>query len=558
MNILGITGWNSRSHDAAACIIRDGELLFAVEEERITRKKHAFDLVPIQSVAYALKYTGLTIDDIDIVAFGWNLNKLLGKNIPESEIIDTLLPKQMFKYQVAPKLVLVPHHLAHAYYTYYSSPFAGKPASVLIVDGQGEDESTSLGYASADGILLDHRLPASQSLGYFYESACRFLGYSNLDGGKVMGLAGYGSKGSAQFTDPMKYDDQRLAGFPDLPQQGLDIEEEVISWWIDRMKTSFNLPVHPKTYALSSSFRFERERRDNIEIPYASVASTVQVTLERLLSQMAQSLRETHKVSDLVLGGGVALNCSANRAIADQGFTIHVPPSPADSGVAIGAAVYATLQNNEGTVSGLASPYVGPSYTNPEIKNWLERNQISYQYTDNPSQLAASLIDQNLLVGWFQDRMEFGPRALGNRSILANPLVKGNKERLNSLKGREQWRPLGVSITAEAATNYFDSPALSPYMMITARVNDKMKSFCPDIVHIDQTSRPQVVKRSDNPKFYDLISKFGSLSNVPMIINTSFNRYDEPIVNSPEDAVRTFFTTPLDVLIMNNYVIYKK
>jgi len=232
MNILGLNGWDERSHDAASCIIKNNRLIFAVEEERITRKKHSFNLVPIQSVLYALKYSNLTVDDIDLIAFGWDFTRWFRERTPnKKEILNTLLPKNVFLYRKNPDLILVPHHLAHAYYSYYSSPFVNQKSAILIIDGQGERESTSFGYASGNKISLDFSLPAPQSLGYFYEAACRFLGYSNLDGGKLMGLAGYGKQENSEFGRKLNYHKQKLSGFPNFIAKGIDVEEETINWW---------------------------------------------------------------------------------------------------------------------------------------------------------------------------------------------------------------------------------------------------------------------------------------------------------------------------------------
>ncbi len=560
MNILGLNGWNYRSHDASACIIKDNALIFAVEEEKITRKKHSFDAVPIQSALYALRYTNLTIDDIDIVAFGWDVTKLFKRKISKNEILNTLLPKSKFSYKKNPKLILVPHHLAHAYYSYYSSPFVNQKSAILIVDGQGESESTSMGYASKDGIFLDYSITSSQSLGYFYEAVCRFLGYLNLDGGKLMGLAGYGHHENIILSNKLNYHRKKLSGFPNIPVgEGFDTEEEVISWWMKYFEKVFHLEPRQINYRFSSSFKFEKDRGGNVENQYINIAHTAQYILEKIFLQMTEELKDTYQTDKLVLGGGVALNCSANEKIIDtNNIKLHIPSSPGDSGVSIGAAIYATMQYNKTQILGLDIPYLGPDYTNNEVKKILERNKISYQYIKKPDDVAVSLLKKNYLLGWFQNRAEFGPRALGNRSILANPLFKENKDRLNKLKGREQWRPLGVSIIEEEVKNYFETDNISPYMMIAAKVNKKLKKMCPNIVHIDGTSRPQLVKKESNPLFYSLIKKFGTLNGLPIIINTSFNRYDEPIVNSPEDALRTFFTTSLDALIINNYVIFKK
>jgi len=265
MIILGLNGWNKRSHDAAACIIKDNRLIFAVEEKRIVRKKYSFDLVPIQSILYALKYSNLTVDDIDSVAFGWDFTKWFGEKISKKEILNILLPKNIFSYRKNPDLILVPHHLAHAYYSYYSSPFVDQKSAILIIDGQGERESTSFGYASGNKISLDFSLSASQSLGYFYEAACRFLGYSNLDGGKLMGLAGYGKLENFEFGRKLNYHKQKLSGFPNFVAKGIDIEEETINWWVKYFEKIFRLQPRQNKYKISSSFLVYEEVEKSIK-----------------------------------------------------------------------------------------------------------------------------------------------------------------------------------------------------------------------------------------------------------------------------------------------------
>lgn len=559
MVILGLNGWNSRSHDAAACIIKDNRLIFAVEEERIIRKKHSFDSSPIQSILYALKYTNLTINDIDLVVLGWDITKCFKRKIFKKEILNVLLPKKIFFYKKNPKIILISHHLAHAYYSYYSSSFVGQKSAILIIDGQGEKESTSIGYTSENNIFLDYSLPASQSLGYLYEAACRFLGYSNLDGGKLMGLTGYSKYKSVEFSRELNYHNQKLFGFPNFITKEVDIEEKVINWWIKYFKRFFHLKIKSKKYKFSSSFRFEKEQSNKIDNAYIIIACAAQQVLEKIILQIIEELKNDYHINRLVLGGGVALNCIMNQKIIDTyNMELYIPSSPADSGVAIGAAIYGVKQFNKTPIKGLKTPYTGPDYTNKEISSLLDRNKITYEYVEDPENLAVSLLEKNYILGWFQGKTEFGPRALGNRSILANPLFKENKNRLNKLKRREQWRPLGVSIIAEEAENYFEHKKFSPYMMITIKASKRLKKICPNIIHIDGTLRPQLVEKTNNPLFYTLIKKFGNLTGLPIIINTSFNRYDEPIVNSPEDALKTFFTTSIDVLILNNYIIFKK
>lgn len=553
--VLGVNGWPNRSHDASACIVRDGELLVAAEEERFTRKKHAYDKSPINAIAWCLDTLGLTIDDISIVATGWDYQKLHAVNklsVPtRKKILESFLPPHYFTYAKLPKLIAIEHHLAHAASTYYLSGM--EEAAIIVADGEGEGEATSFWHGEGGQITRIDSISALNSLGYFYEYASENLGLGRSGAGKTMGLASYGSPNHKiapiRITDngySVLLPDATITHDKELDSQGI-----VIKAWDDyfnrpRNRASWTYDSHRSQ--LTQCLKFNQESKD--------FAASAQHALEEALISSGAALTKKLGTTRLCLAGGVALNCSANSRIAKELAIeeLFIPPFPHDGGVSIGAALYASKPR---TTRRLASPYLGPKFTSEQIEKALEESGYPYHKTARIEQDVAERLANGKVVGWFMGAMEFGPRALGNRSIIASPINVAMRDRVNNIKNREKWRPFAPSVIEDYIGEYFNEKYKSPYMLQTYSVKNSRTQNIGAVVHIDGTTRAQSVAEEANPKYYKLLQEFKKRTGIPMILNTSFNGSAEPIVCSPKDAIRTFSTHDLDTLAIGDFIIDK-
>lgn len=563
MFILGINGWHTRSHDASACLIQNGKILAMAEEERFIRQKYAFDKIPINAIGYCLKEAKITPDDIDIVAFGWDyklMYKLRRKKFDYTgdKILDAIFSPQYFQYKRKPKFVIVPHHLAHAASIFFTSGF--KEATILVVDGQGENESTTIAYGKGNKISILKSFPIKDSLGYFYESVNKYIGFHYLDSGKTMGLAPYGKTNitfhniktndsgySIDFKKELRYDSSHL-----------DEQEALVALWHEELRKYVKFPNKVEYVFDKNKNRIKPQF--NIPQAYKDLAASAQDALENTMIHLVKMAIQMTGVKDVCLSGGVALNCVANSKILQNtpANNLFIFPSTNDAGVSAGAALYAAALYDKGAeFTKIAHPYFGPEYTNKEVGEILKSRKIRYTKLKDISKTAAKLLAENKVIGWFQGRMEIGPRALGNRSILANPLIKSNWKRVNIIKGRELWRPLAPSILDEYKEEYFENSVYSPFMLTALQVKKNKRGVIPAAVHVDGSSRPQTVSKNANRKFWNLISHFYKLTGVPVILNTSFNGPGEPIVCSPQDAISMFYNSTLDYLIINDFILQK-
>lgn len=563
MIILGINGWYTRSHDPSACLIKDGKILAMAEEERFIRQKYAVEKLPLNAVGFCLDKAGLEPDDIDIVAFGWDYKKkyeLRGMDFSYSndEVLDIIFPRSTFGYKRKPKLVIVPHHLAHAASTFFTSGF--NEATILVVDGQGEDESTTIAYGKGKKISILKSYPIKDSLGYFYESINKYIGFHYLDSGKTMGLAPYG-RASIDFSN-IRFNNNGYA--VNLEKElrydslHLDEQEALVALWHEELKKYIKLPN--KVEHIFDKTNNKIKAQFDIPRPYKNLAASTQDVLERTMIHLVKTAIQMTGVKDVCLSGGTALNCVANGKLLKNTpiDDLFVFPSANDAGVSAGAALYAAaLYDKKAKFSKMSHPYFGPEYANREVEKILKSTKIRYTKSKDICKTVAKLLAENKVIGWFQGRMEIGPRALGNRSILANPLIKSNWKRVNLIKGRELWRPLAPVILDEYKEEYFENAVYSPLMLIALQVKKDKRAIVPAIVHVDGSSRPQTVSQNVNKKFWKLISHFHKLTGVPVILNTSFNGHGEPIVCSPQDALKTFNNSGLDCLVMNNYLVSK-
>jgi carbamoyltransferase len=558
MLTLGIN--YSQLHDSSACIVRDGDLLFAVAEERISRLKHDARF-PSNAIRACLDFTGIGADQLDEVCFGWPTPgyefrhdlKLFATGQRPITYLDVLNSTRHFlsmwhqkaganpfQQQFGPvraRMRFVQHHVAHALSAYAYSGF--EDATVVIMDGHGATEATSVWHGV--GGRLNHILTIQypDSLGLFYGEFTEFLGFHrNSDEWKVMGLAPYGQPGIdlRPFIDPeaapYHVDTRRVIGNGSEP--------------FPRMTPLLGPP---------------RAAESEIDDRHKNIAFAVQDMCETAMMSVVRMAIEKTRCRNVCLAGGVALNSKANGKILASGLVdkFFVQPAASDDGVALGAALVPYLDNNgKVPIKAMRHGYWGPSFDDPAIENNLRTYKIPHSRLTDPASTAAELLSQGKILGWFQGRMEFGPRALGNRSILADPRDPGMNVKVNSaLKYREWWRPFAPSFKKEAAGDYLESATDSPFMIVTAQVRPEKRSVIPSVTHVDGSARPQTMEKDVNPLYWRLIDEFGKRTGVPVIMNTSFNLRGEAIVNTPTDAIRTFFSSGMDALVLGSFLVEK-
>ena len=566
MYVLGISCYY---HDSAAALLKDGKVVAAVEEERFSRIKFDDDF-PKNAIGWCLNQEGITAEQIDCVAFYdkpiLKFERLLDNYLAVApkglysflDVIPKWIHKRLWiKSQISKtlknfkgKIIFPEHHLSHAAHAFFTSPF--NEAAILTVDGVGEWSTTTFGSAYDTKIVLTNDIRWPHSVGLFYSAFTYFLGFKVNEGEyKLMGLSSYGKP---------KYYDKIMDELIDVKTDGsIHLNMKYFSFTYDKVMTNKNF---------SDLFGIPPRNHDSKteQIHYDIVASA-QLVLEEILLKMVNHVYEKTKTNNLCLGGGVALNGVANYRILKEGpfENIHIPPSPGDAGSAIGAAQfsYYSYEKNKRTIPNIAeltknNIYVGPEYANDKIKSFLDKNNINYDFFENHILLSktAKLISEGNIVGWYQGRMEWGPRALGNRSILADPRNPEMKNILNEkIKHRESFRPFAPSILEEFVSEFFELDIPSPYMLLVAKV--KKPEIIPAVTHIDGTGRLQSVSKDVNLLYHNLINEFYKITGVPAIINTSMNVMGEPIVNTPDHAYKMILKTDMDFLVMGNYMISK-
>jgi len=557
-------------HDSAAALLKDGHVVAAVEEERFSRKKFDDDF-PKTAVEWCLNEAGIKPNQIESVAFYdkpiLKFERLLDNYIAVAprglhSFLDTI-PKWLHKRLwikndikkslngFEGEIIFPEHHLSHAAHAFYTSPF--DETAILTVDGVGEWSTTSFGYAKNNSIKLSKDIRWPHSLGLFYSAFTYFLGFQVNEGEfKLMGLASYGKP---------KFYDLILENLIDVKNDGsIHLDMEYFAFTYDKVMTNEKF---------SQLFGIEPRKEDEkTEQIHYDIGASAQKVLEDILLKMVNHVHEKTKMKKLSLGGGVALNGVANyRILKESNFEdVHIPPSPGDAGSAVGCAQYLyhiyhkhdKIIETDYAKQVRENVYVGPSYSHDKIKSFLNLKNIKYEEMEKPILLArvAKMISEGNVIGWYQGRMEWGPRALGNRSILADPRREDMKDILNEkIKHRESFRPFAPSILEEYVSEYFDIDRPSPYMLMVAKV--KKPNDIPAVTHVDGTGRLQTVSKESNPLYYDLITQFYQITGVPVVINTSMNVKGEPIVNTPEHAYNMLKKTDMDYLVMGNCLVRK-
>jgi len=567
MYTLGISCYY---HDSAAALLKDGVVLAAVEEERFTRNKFD-DAFPKNAIDWCLEEASIAPNQLDSVAFYdkpvLKLERLLDNYI-------AVAPRGLFSFlDVMPKwihkrlwvktdikkhlkefkgeIIFPEHHMSHAAHAFYTSPF--DESAILTIDGVGEWSTTSFGYATNNTIRLTNDIRWPHSLGLFYSAFTYFLGFKVNEGEyKLMGLSSYGTP---------KYYDLILDNLIDVKNDGsIRLNMKYFAFTYDKVMTNKKFS---ELFGISPRTKDEKTLQIHFDI-----GASVQKVLEEVILKMVYHIYEKTKMKNICLGGGVALNGVANYRVLKEGpfDNVHIPPSPGDAGSAVGCAqyLYHIYKNNPRTTEKKSikriqeNVYVGPSFSDEEIIKFLESKNASYETLNRSALLkkTAQIIADGNIVGWYQGRMEWGPRALGNRSILADSRQSEMKDILNiKIKHRESFRPFAPSILEEHVSEYFDIDRPSPYMLMVVPI--KKPKLIPAVTHVDGTGRLQSVSKDANPLYYDLIKEFYKITGIPVIINTSMNVMGEPIVNTPEQAYQMILKTDMDCIVMGNNLVKK-
>jgi carbamoyltransferase len=538
MRVLGI---NAVFHDPAAALVVDGVTVAAAEEERFSRRKHGKASVPFatweppeRSAAWCLQEAGLSPADLDAVAYSYDpdLAPQPGEDITadEWEGLRTLYARRapLFLRAALPGLDssvvrFVPHHVAHAASAYLASPYSS--SAVLVIDGRGEGASHLAGHATGEGFEVHAAQKLPHSLGLMYEDLTEHLGFRrSSDEYKVMAMASYGEP---EFL-PAFRELMRTTG-----DGGFVVEE--IEW-----------------------NRFARRVAGvaGWEAEHANLAASVQRRLEEVLVELAGWLHEKTGERNLTMAGGVALNCVANSRLWEEGpfENVWVQPAAGDSGTALGAAMYVARELGD-EVRPMATPALGRGWSDDELGAWLKEARVEFERPQDIAAAVAEVLARNGVVAWFQGRSEYGPRALGHRSLLANPAHPENLERMNDIKGREQFRPVAPMVLADRASEIFDGSLPSPYMLFTHRVRGEWKERIPAVVHVDGTARIQTVDRNEKPLVARMLAAFEERTGLPVVVNTSLNTAGRPMVDDPRDALECFGSAPVDALAIGPYLV---
>lgn len=551
MKILGINqvaNIISWQHDAAAALVIDGKIIATAEEERFNRIRHARGF-PTQAISFCLKEGDISLQDIDVIAVGYNPYAFLQKGrIPLHPVTLAQYIANIFIYEkklksfakeAGAKIQYVDHHMAHAASTYHCSGY--DEANVLTIDGAGETETFAFFEGKKGKLRRVWDIPlnivwgtrVTRSFGLIYTSVTTLLGLGTSAEGKTMGLASYGTP---------RFDFSKIMSV--------------------RSHTDFTLD-RSKVRALYGKYA-RTSSKEELTQDHKDMAASLQHALEESLVTLAREAYEHSGVRNFALAGGVALNCNTNQRILDEDFCdgLFVIPAAHDGGVALGAALSAAETFGESIpMERLQTAYLGPEYSDEEIETVLKEAKVSYQKVGNLESRVADLLSEGKIVGWFQGRMEMGPRALCNRTILANPTIADMADIVNAdVKHREKWRPFAPAVALEDASTYFtglEKEKESPFMLRVSYVREEYRDKIPAVTHFDGSARMQTISATQNPRTYALLQEVKKRWGIPMVMNTSFNDNGEPIVCSPKDALRCYFGTGFDALAIGSFLLIK-
>jgi carbamoyltransferase len=568
-------GINAAFHDPAACLVENGMIIAAAEEERFTHIKHGkrpipfstYEL-PFHAVDFCMRKAGIRLTEVDHVAYSFDPYLLLGSHADQSHISIPLQrkglettewespwdPLSLSAMVNAPRHLasglphhlqercgglpeegprdwhFVPHHVAHAASAFHASPY--EAAAVMTLDGRGERATTSYHMGQGRQLIDLGAVMMPHSLGILYEKVTTYLGFlHSSDEYKVMALASFG-------------------------------KPEFVEEWREIIHVCGNGQYVVKPSNLPELFGPARQRGAPLEQRHYNVARSLQHVLEETALELASWLHHSTGQQNLCLAGGVALNCVLNARLKSQGpfRKIWVQPAAGDAGTALGAALWIDAQMDARLGfrrSTMDHVFWGPSYSDEEVEAVLRRSRLSYYRANHLAEETAALLEQDMIVGWFQGAMEFGPRALGARSILASPISPSMQDRLNDIKDREDFRPVAPVVLEEEAGNWFVDAERSPFMLFVFDVRPEKAGRIPAVRHVDGTARVQTINRQQHPQYYDVVAAFARKTGIPVLVNTSFNIRGEPIVCTPRDAVAAFYTSPLDALAIGSFLVKK-
>lgn len=580
MKVIGLSCFY---HDSAVALIEDGDVVAAAQEERFTRKKHD-PRFPFNALTWILAHRGVGINEIDAVVYYENKQKKLAR-IKETylnswprkfkayaEAMESQSKKQNFEaiirevYGYEGYCVESEHHLSHASSAFYPSPF--NEAAILTMDGVGEWDTTTFGIGEKTRLSITDSIVYPDSVGLLYSVMTRYCGFKVNSGEyKLMGLAPYGEPVYAELIKNKMIEVQNDGSY--------QLNRDVFGWFEEFASVE---------EAVERVFgEKKRKQEDKLSSFYADVAASIQHVTEEIVLKTAYHVKKKTGQKNLCMAGGVALNCVANgKLVREQIFDrVWIQPAAGDAGTALGAALHFYYEKTGLKDRGVHafSPYLGPSYENEEIETSLVAVGANFEKDKNIIKTAAKYLTEGMIVGWFQGAAEFGPRALGNRSILADPRSEEMQKKLNlKIKFRESFRPFAPSVLEENVAEWFETEQDSPYMLLVADVSSSKRlelekdvgelsrfdqlniktTEIPAVTHVDYSARVQTVSSKRNKKYYDLIKEFKHLTGCPVIVNTSFNVRGEPIVTSPEDAYRCFMRTNMDCLAIGDYVLLKE
>jgi carbamoyltransferase len=569
MYILGI---NAAFHDTAAALVKDGKIIAAAEEERFTHIKHGKRPVPFSTwelpfhaIDYCLKTAGITLRDVDRIAYSFDPEGVREASVYEDTFdVETMEAVSTYKdwdtvfldyirkspaqlrdgyphhlqkrladaADVPDKWVFVNHHVAHAASAFFPSPF--KRAAVITLDGRGEKATTGYYMGDTNTLTQIASVDMPHSLGMLYEKITTYLGFlHSSDEYKVMALASYGK--------PVYLEDFRSIIHVGDDGQYTIADFDPAAWWGPG-----------------------RKKDDVFGELHFDIAHSLQKALEETVLKLVSWLYGQTRAENLCMAGGVALNCVMNAVIRDKGpfKNVWVQPAAGDAGTALGAAQWLDVQLNalhrtDKYTQEMTHVYWGPEYTDEEIERFMLWAKTPYKRLYNVAKQTAEILAENKVVAWYQGRMEFGPRSLGSRSILASPISADMQARLNDIKDREDFRPVAPVVLEEDAGDWFENAQVSPFMLFVYPVKEEKADKIPAVRHTDGTARVQTINPHQHPVYYELIKEFKAITGVPVLVNTSFNTRGEPIVCSPRDAIECFWTSPFDALIINSFILEK-
>lgn len=596
MKILGISAYY---HDSAAVIIQNGEILAAAQEERFSRKKHD-ESFPMEAIRYCLKESVLNIDDLDAVVFydkpflkfervletymnnapkgWWQFIKAMPAWLKEKLFIKDKLKSELKEIGdidwKKTELLFSKHHLSHAASAFFTSPYSD--AAILSIDGVGEWATASIAYGENASIKTIKELHFPDSLGLLYSAFTYFLGFQVNEGEyKVMGLAPYGDRNSKQVQDFAALLKKEIITIFD--DGSIKLNQKYFTY-----TTSFKM-INEKAFNELFGFK-KRNEEEEILAQHFDLAAALQIIVEEVVVKMAMEAKNLTGSKNICLSGGVALNCVANGALQEQNIfeNIYTQPASGDAGGALGAALaaYHLHFKNERQIQvpdAMQNAKLGPHFTNTEIVRALTNSKLNFQVFETKDLISftANQIVEGKVIGWFQGRMEFGPRALGSRSIIGNPLLKETQSILNlKVKKRESFRPFAPLMLEEEFEKYFGKAYSSPYMLMVHKIKEEfrlktenttdltkkinqVRSVIPAISHVDYSSRIQTVNHDSDKKMFALLQEFKQQTGIGVLVNTSFNVKGEPIVCTPQNAIDCFLSTDIDILVLENYVVLK-